>query len=303
MRHINGKNPNRIKTPKGDIIFVGIIDILMLFALLIVAVPVLNVISSSFSSAEMVSAGKVGIFPREFSVVGYRMILQSQKLVIGYANTIFYTFFGTLCNLIMTTIIAYPLSRDDFKARSAIMKLFTITMYIGGGTIPTYLLMRSLGFINHRIVMILPGAISVYNMIVMRTYFKTNIPHELLESTKIDGCSDFRFLVQFAIPLSKAIIAVMTLFYGIGHWNDYFNAYLYLSDEKKYPLSVFFQLILGGIVTKGMEKDVQLEAAKGQYDEVLRYALIMVSCVPVWCAYPFVQKYFVKGVMIGSIKG
>ena len=152
--------------------------------------------------------------------------------------------------------------------------------------------------------MILPGAISVYNMIVMRTYFQTNIPTELLESTKIDGCSDFRFLVQFAVPLSKAIMAVMVLFYAIGHWNDFFNAYLYISDEKKYPLSIFFQMLLGGVITKGMDTAQEgMFADRQDYNQLLKYSLIMLTCVPVWCVYPFIQKYFVQGVMIGSLKG
>ena len=288
----------------GDKIFICVINIFMIIAMIIVAVPVLNVIASSFSSPKAVAGGKVGIWPVGFTLKGYQLVLENGKLIIGYKNTIFYTVAGTALNIFMTTIAAYPLSRRDFKAGGVLMKIYTFTMYFGGGIIPSYLLMRSLGLINTRWAMILPGAISVYNMIVMRTYFQTNIPTELLESTKIDGCSDFRFLVQFAVPLSKAIMAVMVLFYAIGHWNDFFNAYLYISDEKKYPLSIFFQMLLGGVITKGMDTAQEgLFADRQDYNQLLKYSLIMLTCVPVWCVYPFIQKYFVQGVMIGSLKG
>ncbi len=288
----------------GDKIFICVINIFMIIAMIIVAVPVLNVIASSFSSPKAVAGGKVGIWPVGFTLKGYQLVLENGKLIIGYKNTIFYTVAGTALNIFMTTIAAYPLSRRDFKAGGVLMKIYTFTMYFGGGIIPSYLLMRSLGLINTRWAMILPGAISVYNMIVMRTYFQTNIPTELLESTKIDGCSDFRFLVQFAVPLSKAIMAVMVLFYAIGHWNDFFNAYLYISDEKKYPLSIFFQMLLGGVITKGMDTAQEgMFADRQDYNQLLKYSLIMLTCVPVWCVYPFIQKYFVQGVMIGSLKG
>ena len=288
----------------GDKIFICVINIFMIIAMIIVAVPVLNVIASSFSSPKAVAGGKVGIWPVGFTLKGYQLVLENGKLIIGYKNTIFYTVAGTALNIFMTTIAAYPLSRRDFKAGGVLMKIYTFTMYFGGGIIPSYLLMRSLGLINTRWAMILPGAISVYNMIVMRTYFQTNIPTELLESTKIDGCSDFRFLVQFAVPLSKAIMAVMVLFYAIGHWNDFFNAYLYISDEKKYPLSIFFQMLLGGVITKGMDTAQEgMFADRQDYNQLLKYSLIMLTCVPVWCVYPFIQKYFVQGVMIGSVKG
>ena len=288
----------------GDKIFICVINIFMIIAMIIVAVPVLNVIASSFSSPKAVAGGKVGIWPVGFTLKGYQLVLENGKLIIGYKNTIFYTVAGTALNIFMTTIAAYPLSRRDFKAGGVLMKIYTFTMYFGGGIIPSYLLMRSLGLINTRWAMILPGAISVYNMIVMRTYFQTNIPTELLESTKIDGCSDFRFLVQLAVPLSKAIMAVMVLFYAIGHWNDFFNAYLYISDEKKYPLSIFFQMLLGGVITKGMDTAQEgMFADRQDYNQLLKYSLIMLTCVPVWCVYPFIQKYFVQGVMIGSLKG
>lgn len=300
-----------MKTKKKDLIyttwdkiFICVINIFMIIAMIIVAVPVLNVIASSFSSPKAVAGGKVGIWPVGFTLKGYQLVLENGKLIIGYKNTIFYTVAGTALNIFMTTIAAYPLSRRDFKAGGVLMKIYTFTMYFGGGIIPSYLLMRSLGLINTRWAMILPGAISVYNMIVMRTYFQTNIPTELLESTKIDGCSDFRFLVQFAVPLSKAIMAVMVLFYAIGHWNDFFNAYLYISDEKKYPLSIFFQMLLGGVITKGMDTAQEgMFADRQDYNQLLKYSLIMLTCVPVWCVYPFIQKYFVQGVMIGSLKG
>ena len=302
------RHRSKIKVSRSDRIFYATINIIVLIAIGIVIIPTLNIIASSFSSPTAVSAGKVGILPQEFTLEGYKMILHNNKLVIGYGNTIFYTVFGTLINILMTTIAAYPLSRKDFMARGTIMKIFTFTMYFGGGMIANYLLYKNLGLINNRLVMLLPGAISVYNMIVMRTFFETNIPAELLESTKMDGCSDFRFLASFAIPLSKSIFAVMILYYAVGHWNAYFNAFLYLSDEKKYPISVLFQQLLGGIVTKGSQAaetatDAADKVNTDNYKDLIQYALIVVTSLPVCCAYPFVQRYFVKGMMTGAVKG
>ena len=297
------KSKNALRMTGGDRVFVGSIYFILCVLGIIFLAPMLNVIASSFSSPSAVNMGKVTVFPIDFTLRGYSMVLANKKLVIGYSNTIFYTVFGTVINIVLTILAAYPLSRKDFEARGIMMKIYTFTMYFSGGIIPTYLLYKNMGLIDTRTVMLISSALSIYNLIVMRTFFQTNIPEEIIEATKIDGCSDFRFLVQFVVPLSKAIVAVMVLFYAIGHWNTYFDAYLYLSDEKKYPLSLFFQMLLGGLVTKGQTVDNEALSESQQYKEVIQYALIMVTCVPVWCCCPFLQKYFVQGIMIGSVKG
>lgn len=300
----NRSKNNAFRLTRGDKLFVGSIYFMLVIVGLVLLIPMLNVIVSSFSSPKAVGAGKVTIFPIGFNIEAYKMVFANRKLVLGFTNTIIYTFFGTLLNIFITVLAAYPMSREDFAAKNIIMKFFTFTMYFSGGIIPTYLLYKSIGLVDSRLVMIIPGALSVYNMIVMRTFLQTNLPNEILEAAKIDGCNDFRFLSQFVVPLSKPIIAVIVMFYAIGHWNSYFDAYVYLSSESKYPLSIFIQTILGGLVTKG-ETAINYEAAAQQelYKDIVQYALIIVTCLPVWVCCPFMQKYFVQGVMVGSVKG
>ena len=294
---------SHIKLSLSDKIFYSIVDVLMVITIIIMLVPIMNILASSFSSGAAVNSGKVGIIPVDFTLDGYKMILKSDKLVLGYKNTIFYTVVGTAINVFMVVIGAYPMSRKDFKPRHIIMKIYSFAMYFSGGLIAQYLLYQDMGLVNSRWVMLLPGAFSISNMIVTRTYFETNIPDELLESSKMDGCSDFRFLLQMVIPLSKAIIAVMILFHALGHWNAYFNAYLYLSDERKYPLSLFFQQLIGGVVTQGMTEDANNQGIVDETKDLLKYTLIVVTTLPACCAYPLVQKYFIKGVKSGAVKG
>lgn len=302
---IKNRNKNSAFRLTGrDKVFVGSVYLILVILGLVFLIPMLNVIVSSVSSPKAVGAGKVTIFPIGFNVEAYKMVFANNKIVIGFMNTIIYTFFGTLLNIVITVLAAYPMSREDFAAKNIIMKIFTFTMYFNGGIIPTYLLYKNIGFVNSRLVMIIPGALSVYNMIVMRTFLQTNLPNEILEATQIDGCSDFRFLTRFVVPLSKPIIAVIIMFYAIGHWNSYFDAYVYLSDESKYPLSIFIQTILGGLVTKGETvKNYEAAAQQELYKDIVQYALIIVTCLPVWICCPFMQKYFVQGVMVGSVKG
>lgn len=300
----NSGGSHAFKPTMGDRVFISSVYIILVILGLIFLIPMLNVTVSSFSSPKAVGAGKVSIFPIGFNVEAYKMVFANNKIVIGFTNTIIYTFFGTLLNIVITVLAAYPMSREDFAAKNIIMKIFTFTMYFSGGIIPTYLLYKNIGFINSRLVMIVPGALSVYNMIVMRTFLQTNLPNEILEAAQIDGCSDFKFLSRFVVPLSMPIIAVIIMFYAIGHWNSYFDAYVYLSDESKYPLSIFIQTILGGLVTKGETvKNYEAAAQQEQYKDIVQYALIIVTCLPVWICCPFMQKYFVQGVMVGSVKG
>lgn len=291
-----------ISVCKSDKIFYAVVNVIMVIILLIVVVPMLNVIASSFSSGKAVASGRVGIWPVDFSLEGYQEVFKNDKVLLGYGNTIFYTFFGTLVNVIMTVLCAYPLSRSDLPGRNFFMFLFTFTMLFSGGMIPTYILMKNLNLTDNRLVLIIPGAISVYNMIITRTNFQA-LPKELLEAAKIDGCSDFRFFATMALPLSKAIIAVITLYYAVAHWNSYFNAFLYLSSETKQPLQIFLRQILLANQSNPETTDPELVAKLANMADLLKYSLIIVASLPVWCVYPFVQKYFVQGVMIGSIKG
>ena len=289
-----------------DKIFVACNYIFLSILLVIIAYPLLLIVSSSFSSPQAVVSGKVKLFPVDFSLEGYKAILGYQDIWVGYANTIFYTTFGTLLNLFMTIIAAYPLSRPDFKAKNLVMVLFTITMFFSRGMIPSYLAMNSMGLLNNRLVMILPSAMSVYNVIITRTFFQSSIPKELLESAKLDGCSDFNFILKIVIPLSGAIIAVNALFYAVGHWNSYFNAFLYLTDANKMPLQIKLRtvLVLNQMdITMFGSADPTMMDKKAELAQLIKYALIIVANGPILCIYPFVQKFFIKGVMIGSLKG
>ena len=291
----------------SDKIFYTIVDILMLAALMMVVIPIMNVISNSISEPSAVLQGKVSIFPKGLSFDGYKAVFADNKIISGYANTILYTVSSTVLGVIVTVLCAYPLSRKDLKGRNTIMFLVTFTMLFSGGIIPNYLLIRSLHLINSRLSLILPGLINAYNIIIARTFFQSSIPDSLLEAAEIDGCGNMRFFCTIVLPLSKAILAVLTLYFAVANWNAWFNAYIYLSEPKKYPLQLVLKEILlansmaaGGDTVGGADGD---KAKMDALSEVIKYASIMVSCLPIWCAYPFVQKYFVKGVMIGSIKG
>lgn len=291
----------------SDKIFYTIVDILMLAALMMVVIPIMNVISNSISEPSAVLQGKVSIFPKGLSFDGYKAVFADNKIISGYANTILYTVSSTVLGVIVTVLCAYPLSRKDLKGRNTIMFLVTFTMLFSGGIIPNYLLIRSLHLINSRLSLILPGLINAYNIIIARTFFQSSIPDSLLEAAEIDGCGNMRFFCTIVLPLSKAIMAVLALYFAVANWNAWFNAYIYLSEPKKYPLQLVLKEILlansmaaGGDTVGGADGD---KAKMDALSEVIKYASIMVSCLPIWCAYPFVQKYFVKGVMIGSIKG
>ncbi len=288
---------------KEDKIFYFINTLILLAVIVVIAVPIINVIANSFSDGDAVAAGKITFWPVDFSLEGYKAVFADKYILIGYGNTIFYTVVGTLINVVVTVIAAYPLSRKQLPGRNVIMMLFAFTMIFNGGLIPNFLLVKDLGMYNTRWAMIIPGAISVYNMVICRTFFATNLPDELREAAEVDGCSEFRFFVRMALPLSKAVIAVIALYYAVAHWNAFFNAFIYLTNKNLYPL----QLILRDVLISNTvnASDVVSSDSIVNYNlvETLKYSLIMVSCIPIWCVYPFVQKYFVKGVMIGAIKG
>lgn len=272
---------------------------------LIVLYPIIYVLSSSVSDADAVAQGKVWLAPVNFTLDAYKRVLAYDKVWTGYGNTIIYTVSGTLINLAITLMCAYPLARKNLRWRGTIMLIFSFTMMFGGGIIPNYILIRELGMLNTRWSIIIPGAMSVYNMIVCRTFIETNIAEEMQEACQIDGCDDFQFFFKMVLPLSKAIIAVLALWYAVDHWNSYFNAFLYLKDSDKYPLQIILrEILIQSEGMKGSDDTLAEDMANSQNLYLtLKYAVIVVSTLPLFCVYPFVQKYFQEGVMVGSVKG
>jgi len=273
--------------------------------LLMVLYPLVFVLSASFSDPVRVMNGEMVLWPVGFTLDAYREIFRYDAVWTGYRNTLLYTTVGTIVNVAMTTLAAYPLSRRDLPGRNVLMFGITFTMFFNGGLIPTYLIVRSFGIVDTMWAMIVPTAIATYNLIVMRTYFQNSIPWELQEASLMDGCSNTRLLAHIILPLSKPIIAVMVLFYAVTHWNAFFNALIYLRDDELYPLQLILREIL--IVSQSAFLDSSGSTfgmtEKLLLAESIKYGLIIVASIPVLILYPFVQKHFVKGVMIGSIKG
>ena len=294
---------NRIQDTAGDRMFYRVNAILLMLLTLSVLYPIIYVLANSFSSPAAVSSGKVYLWPLDPSVEGYRRVLENPNILSGFLNSVFYTVVGTAINLAMTMIAAYPMARKDLPLRSFFSVLFAFTMLFGGGMIPNYILIMKLGMLNTRWALLLPGALSVYKMIIARTAMQS-LPDELLEAAYIDGCSDARYFVRIVLPLSGATIAVLALYYAVGHWNSYFSAFMYLSDRSKYPLQIVLReiLIMGQIAESDITDLDSAERIQG-LSQLLKYALIVISSAPMMLIYPFVQKYFVKGVMIGSLKG
>lgn len=293
---------SKLAQTKGDRLF-DLLNALTLAAVTcVVLYPLLFVVSASFSSPAAVLEGRVWLWPEGFTLQSYARVFQDGGLMRGYLNTLLYTAVGTTLNITLTVCAAYPLSRKDFVGGYPLTLLFAFTMFFGGGLIPTYLLVKGLGLINTLWAVILPGAVSMWNIVIMRTFFQ-NIPLELQESAQMDGCSNLRTLVGIVLPLSLPVLAVMMLFYGVGHWNAFFHALIYLSDTHKFPLQLVIRQILlqnqmGEMVGAGETSLDQIMLAEG-----IKYAVIVVSSLPVLLLYPLLQRYFVKGVMIGAIKG
>lgn len=289
---------------KDDLIFNIVNYTLLGLALVIYLYPLIYIVSSSFSSVDAVVKGKVWLFPVDFSLDGYKAVFKSSKIWSGYLNSFIYMIVGTSINLVVTLMAAYPLSRQDLKGRNAIMMFFTFTMIFSGGIVPTYLVVSKLKLINTIWAMVIPGALSVYFMIIAKTFFQTTIPVELQEAAEMEGCSTPKLIWYIILPLSKAIIAVLLLFYAIAHWNSYFDALLYLNTEDKQPLQIVLrEILIRNEQNASMLRDAELMEKSEGLKQLLKYSLIVVSSLPVLCIYPFVQKYFVKGVMIGSVKG
>jgi len=277
--------------------------VLCLF-LVTVAYPLIYVVSASLSNPSAVISGRMWLWPVDFTFEGYRAVFDNSRILTGFKNSAFYTVVGTFVSVVLTILAAYPLSRRDLTGRGPIMFLFLFTLLFGGGLIPTYLVVRETGLLNTRWALIIPGALSVYNMIITRTFFQATIPDELLEAAQLDGVSDFRFLKDVVLPLSMPIIAVNTLFYAIAQWNQFFNALIYLTDQGLFPLQLILReiLIQNQVDLSQMSDIAQLEQRQHLAD-LLKYSLIVVASLPVLVIYQFVQRHFVRGVLIGSLKG
>jgi len=272
--------------------------------LLAVLYPLVYVLAASFSDPIAVTAGRVWLLPVSPSLEGYRAVFAYGQIMVGYLNSIFYSAAYAAIAVSLTLLAAYPLSRKDLKGRKLFTLLFTFTMLFSGGLIPTYLVVRGVGITNTRWALLLPGAIGVWNVIVARTYFQTSIPNELCEAAETEGCNDGQTFLRIVLPLSGPIVAVLCLFYAVGQWNSYFEAMIYLKSQRLYPLQIILRNIL--IVNQfdaSMLMDMEEFARREALKEQLKFSLIVVASVPMLALYPFIQKYFVKGIMIGSLKG
>lgn len=296
----------RIKVSTGDKVYLGIVYLFLIIFTICVLYPLIYVISCSFSSPEALVQGRVFFLPVEVGLQGYQAVFNNSKIWMGYLNTIIYTAAGTTIGTTVTVIAAYVLSRREFPLRKFLTTFFMITMFFGGGTIPTYLLIKNLNMLNTIWAIILPGAVSVWMVIVGKTFIQATIPEELFEATSLDGGNYFHYLVRIILPLSKPILAVVALNFALGHWNSYYNALIYLNDATKYPLQIILRdvLIQNSVdLTSSAGMDVTSQLHKQYLSELLKYSLIIVSSLPLLIIYPFIQKYFIKGVMIGSVKG
>ncbi len=293
-----------IKSTKEDRIFNIIVYTILTFVALIILYPLYFILIASFSSPELVSTGQVVLFPQGINFSGYNRIINYSQIWQGFAMTIYYTVLGTLFNLCLTMPAAYVITRKSFLARGLFTKFLLFTMFFNGGLIPTYLLVDSIGLYNTPVTLILLNGVNVFNLIIAKSTIQNTIPEEMYEAASIDGCNHFRYFFSFILPLSKSIIAVITLYYGVAHWNNYMAGLLYLSDSELYPL----QLILRNILIEGEILAQSVESAeeaivRQQETELMKYGLIIISSAPLLGIFPFIQKYFTRGTMIGSVKG
>jgi putative aldouronate transport system permease protein len=292
-----------MRKSKGERIFDAVLISFSILILVIVAYPLYFVVIASFSNPEAVLGGKLSFWPIGFNLESYKMILDEPKIWLGYRNSVIYTILGTVINLILTTLAAFPLSRKDMPYRRLLTFVITFTMLFSGGMIPVYMVVRGLKLTDTIWAMVIPNAIATYNMLVMKNYFQSSIPEELHEAAAIDGCGPFQSLLRVVLPLSRPILAVITLFYAVGHWNAFFNAIIYLRDQKLYPLQIVLREIMLQNSLEAVGGDMTGMYEKVMRGETMKYAVIIVASVPVLLFYPLVQKYFTKGIMVGAIKG
>lgn len=300
-RFFKGESIGDIAFDLGNYTFTIVLTILFLY-------PLIYVACCSLSSANAIWSGKIVLLPVDFTMEGYQKVFENKDIWMGYGNSLYYMVTGTVLNLFFSLVTAYPLSRKDFMPRNFVMFFYVFCLYFSGGLIPTYLVIKNLGMLDKVWALIVPGAVSTWNIIMVRTFFTNTIPFELHEAAEMDGCSNTWFFIRVVLPLSTPIIAVIALFTAVGFWNSYFAALIYLSDHNKYPLQLILREILvtvtasfssGGNMDIGNYSDMQ---EKLQQAATMKYAVIVVACLPMLILYPFVQKYFVRGVMIGALK-
>ena len=293
-----------VKEPKQDKAFNVVNYFVLSIFLLVVLYPLVFIISASISSPIAVSSGEVWLWPVDITWNGYQAVFEYRTIVSGFLNSLFYAGVGTLVNVSMTLLAAYPLARRNLYGRNVLMFFFAFTLLFGGGLIPTYLVVKDLGLLDTRWALILPTAMGVWNMIITRTFYQVTIPDELHEAARIDGCDDFNFFWRVVVPLSKPIIAVNALLYAVAHWNQFFNALIYLTDQALFPLQlVLREIVIQNRIDPGAMVDASELARRQELRDLLKYCLIVIALIPPLIAYPFVQKHFVKGIMIGSLKG
>lgn len=309
-KEVLATNHKKIRMSTGDRLFVGVNNALLVIAFVILLYPLIFVISASISDPRMVNSGEVLLWPKGLNLDGYKKIFQYSDIWLGYLNTLFYTVVGTTLNLAVTIPCAYALSRKEMKGRGIMMTFIMITMYFSGGLIPIYMNLKSFGLLNTRIVLLITGLVRAYYIIVSRTFFSSTIPSELYEAAYVDGCGDWRMFLVIILPLSRPILAVMALYYGVGHWNSYFDAMVYLRDRSLYPLQMFLReiLIQSKLAASMFNADMSPEDIKAlnkQADEanLIKYGVIIVATAPMLILYPWMQRFFEKGIMIGSVKG
>ena len=299
------RSANRIRLSTEDRVFGTVTYFLATIFMLVCAYPLIYVVSASISNPALIVSGKIILLPKGIQFRAYQAVFKSEDILLGYKNAVFYAFAGTAINIILTTAGAYVLSRPDLWGRTAITFMISFTMFFSGGMIPTYITIKNFGLLNTVWAMLLPGAISATNLLIMRNFFTHSVPQDIIEAAYVDGCSNIGTLCRIVLPVSGSIIAVMVIFYFVGHWNAYFSAMIYLNDKKLYPLQVFLREIRIqnqlGHMSGG--PDTVNQAEMTLLYEALKFAVITVATLPIMCVYPFLQRYFVKGVMIGSIKG
>lgn len=298
------RHPNRIRQRLEDNVFDGISTVFLLICTVLVVYPLIYVVSASFSSTTSVMAGEVWLWPVKPSLAAYEAVFKNNSIVTGYVNSLIYTASGTVIVLILTLLSGFCLSRKDFYGRGVVSGLIVFTMFFSGGLIPNYLLIKSLGMLNTVWAMILPGAVSAWYIVLTRTFLQSTVPEELYESANLDGCSVYGMLRHIALPLSGSIMAVVGLYCAVGIWNSYFDAFIYISEKDKYPLQVVLRnILILNQVDISSSADLRDMATRQGMTYLLKYAIIVVSSAPLLMLYPFVQQYFVKGIMIGSLKG
>ncbi len=303
MEKTAGVKPRKVTQ---DIVFNAIVVLILLFLIVIMAYPIYFVLVASFSDPTYVNNGEMLLCPKGFTLLGYEKVFEESRVWIGYGNTLLYTVLGTALGVFFTMMAGFSLSRRELPFRNVIMGYFVFTMYFSGGLIPYYMVIKSLNLTNTRFLMVIISSIAVYNIIITRSFMLSNVAEELRDAARIDGCGDGRFFFQIVMPLSKAIAAVLVLYLAVTYWNSYFNPMIFLTDRSKYPLALYLREILLTVSTNAqasVTSDASAAAMLQKMSQVIKYGIIVVSTLPIICVYPFLQKYFVKGVMIGSVKG